>query len=83
MLENSWNTSVRVLFNLPLNTQIFFIQPGSEKHLKNIYEFLVTKKEVIKDKNSSYLEYLWSVLYTKQVKQTVDIPKNYLGASQL
>ena len=37
MLEKTWNTSVRVMFGLPMNTHRFFIQPVSgKKHLKNI-----------------------------------------------
>ena len=37
MIEKSWNTSCRVMFNLPMNTHRFFIQPVSGKlHVKNI-----------------------------------------------
>ena len=35
MLENSWNTSVRIMFDLPLQTYKYFIEPISQtKHLK-------------------------------------------------
>ena len=35
MLENSWNTAVRLMFDLPLQTHRYFIEPISEvKHLK-------------------------------------------------
>ena len=35
MIENSWNTAVRVMFDLPLQTHRSFIEPISEtKHLK-------------------------------------------------
>ena len=35
MLENSWNTSVRVMFDLPLQTHRYLIEPVSQtKHLK-------------------------------------------------
>ena len=35
MLENSWNTAVRLMYDLPLQTHRFFIEPISEvKHLK-------------------------------------------------
>ena len=37
MIENSWNTSCRIMFDLPLSTHRYFIQPVSNKmHLKNI-----------------------------------------------
>ena len=37
MIENSWNTSCRIMFDLPLNTHRYFIQPLSDKvHLKNM-----------------------------------------------
>ena len=37
MIHNSWNTSSRIMFNLPLNTHRYFIQPLSNKvHIKNI-----------------------------------------------
>ena len=37
MLQNSWNTSCRIMFNLPLSTSRYFIQPLTNKiHLKNI-----------------------------------------------
>ena len=35
MLENSWNTAVRIMYNLPLQTHRYFIEPISDvKHLK-------------------------------------------------
>ena len=35
MIENSWNTAVRVMFDLPIQTHRSFIEPVSEtKHLK-------------------------------------------------
>ena len=35
MLENSWNTAVRLMYNLPLQTHRYFIEPMSEmNHLK-------------------------------------------------
>ena len=35
MLENSWNTAVRLMYDLPLQTHRYFIEPISEvKHLK-------------------------------------------------
>ena len=35
MLENSWNTSVRIMFDLPLQTHKYLIEPISQtKHLK-------------------------------------------------
>ena len=37
MIDNSWNTSCRIMFDLPRNTHRFFLQPLSDKmHLKNI-----------------------------------------------
>ena len=37
MLENSWNTSFRIMFDLPFSTHRYFVQPVSDKvHLKNI-----------------------------------------------
>ena len=37
MIVNSWNTSCRIMFDLPLSTHRYFIQPVSNKmHLKNI-----------------------------------------------
>ena len=37
MLENSWNTSIRLMFDLPLQTHTWYIEPISEStHLKNI-----------------------------------------------
>ena len=37
MIQNTWNTSCRIMFDLPLSTHRYFIQPLSNKlHLKNI-----------------------------------------------
>ena len=37
MLENTWNTSIRLMFDLPLQTHTIFIEPVSgSPHLKNI-----------------------------------------------
>ena len=37
MVENSWNTSVRIMFDVPLQTHKYFIEPLSEtKHLKKV-----------------------------------------------
>ena len=37
MIENTWNTAVRIMFDLPFNTHRFFIETISEtKHLKTI-----------------------------------------------
>ena len=37
MLENSWNTSVRIMYDLPLQTHRTFIEPVSKcKHLKYV-----------------------------------------------
>ena len=37
MIQNSWNTSCRIMFDLPLSTHRYFVQPLSNKmHLKNI-----------------------------------------------
>ena len=37
MIEKSWNTSFRIMFDLPLSTHRFFVQPVSEKaHIQKI-----------------------------------------------
>ena len=37
MLENSWNMAVKVMFDLPIQTHRFIIEPISQtKHLKNV-----------------------------------------------
>ena len=37
MLENSWNTSVKVMFDLPVETHRYIIEPLSQtRHLKNV-----------------------------------------------
>ena len=37
MLENSWNTSFRIMYNLPYSTHRFFVQPVSGKtHIKRV-----------------------------------------------
>ena len=37
MLENSWNTAVRIMFDLPMQTHKYLIEPISQaKHLKNV-----------------------------------------------
>ena len=37
MLENLWNRSIRVMFDLPLQTHTIYIEPISERsHVKNI-----------------------------------------------
>jgi hypothetical protein len=41
MLKNSWNTSVRIMYDLPLQTHRIFIEPVSKcKHLKRFLSFL-------------------------------------------
>ena len=37
MLQNSWNTSFKIMFDLPFATHRYFVEPVSEKtHLRNI-----------------------------------------------
>ena len=37
MLENTWNTAVRIMFDIPLSTHRYFIEPLSETdHLKKV-----------------------------------------------
>ena len=37
MVEKTWNTSIRIMFDLPIQTHTFFIEPVSESpHIKNI-----------------------------------------------
>ena len=58
MLENSWNLSMRIMFDLPLETHRYFIEPISEKPhaktimMKNFLRFceliMKSKKEALK-----------------------------------
>ena len=58
MLENSWNLSMRIMFDLPLETQRYFVEPISEKPhaktimMKNFLRFceliMKSKKEALK-----------------------------------
>ena len=37
MVEKTWNTSIRIMFDLPIQTHTFFIEPVSESpHIKSI-----------------------------------------------
>ena len=58
MLENSWNLSMRIMFDLPLETHRYFVEPISEKPhaktimMKNFLRFceliMKSKKEALK-----------------------------------
>ena len=55
MLENSWNTAVRLMFNLPLQTHRYFIEPISEvKHLKFVLieRFLGFIDQIVKSRKA-------------------------------
>ena len=55
MLENSWNTSVRVMFDLPLQTHCYIIEPISQtKHLKTVLleRFLSFLEQIRKSKKN-------------------------------
>ena len=55
MLENSWNTSVRIMHDLPLQTHRAFIEPVSKcKHLKFVLleRFLIFLDQIKKSKKS-------------------------------
>ena len=53
MLENTWNTAVRIMFDLPLQTHRNLIEPISKtKHLKFVLieRFLSFLKQIVKSK---------------------------------
>ena len=53
MLENTWNTAVRIMFDLPLQTHRYLIEPISKtKHLKFVLidRFLSFLNQIVKSK---------------------------------
>ena len=71
MIFNSWNTSFRIMFDLPLSTHRYFVQPVSTKlHLKNLLmkRFLSFLSQI--QKSSKFLPGLLLNLVKHDVRST-------------
>ena len=64
MFENTWNTSVRIMFDIPLQTHKYFIEPLSKtKHLKKVLlrRFISFIKQIENSTKNSTKELLYFI----------------------